>query len=224
MDRVLFWDFDGTLVYCNHLWSGSVLTVLLENGVDAVMDDVRPHMAAGYPWDLPELHTELKKEAWWPYLYQKFTDVYTSFGIPERRAAELGPHTRDLILDLTKYFLYDDTFFVLDEVRKRGWNNVLLSNNYPELRVTIDALGLAPYFKDFVISGEIGLDKPQREIFEYALKLAGNPKECYMIGDNPYADVEGAANAGIQAYLVHRGASPKAADSFKTLTGLLTVL
>ena len=28
MNKVIFWDFDGTLVYSEHLWSGSLLKTL----------------------------------------------------------------------------------------------------------------------------------------------------------------------------------------------------
>ena len=224
MNRVLFWDFDGTLVYCHHLWSNSVLTVLRENGVSADLDEVRPYMATGYPWDIVKMHTELKNGAWWPYLYRKFASVYRAFGIAPETADSLGPHTRDLILDITKYFLYDDTYAVLEEAQKRGWSNIILSNNYPELRQTANKLGLTPYFSDFVISGEIGLDKPQPEIFKYAWNLSGKPEQCYMIGDNPYADVEGAMRTGIPAILVHRTVPSKAVHSFETLTELLSIL
>ena len=224
MKNVLFWDFDGTLVFCHHLWSNSVLTVLRENGIEAELKDVRPHMASGYPWDIPYPHTEIKNEAWWPFLYQKFSAVYQSFGIPQNLADRLGPRTRHLILDISKYHLYHDTRVVLEKTLEFGWQNILLSNNYPELRDTVRNLKLDQYFSDFVISGEIGLDKPQPEIFEYALTLAGQPERCYMIGDNPHADIEGAVNVGIPAFLVHRNTLSKALNRFDTLTDLLGVL
>ncbi len=224
MNRVLFWDFDGTLVYCHHLWSNSVLTVLRENGVSAALDDVRPHMASGYPWDLPQSHPELKGEAWWPYLYRKFSEVYRAFGLSPALSEKLGPRTRELILDPSRYYLYDDTLAVLDEAGKRGWRQILLSNNYPELRQTISRLGLTDYFADFIISGEIGLDKPQPEIFAYAVKVAGQPDQCYMIGDNPHADIEGAVRFGIPAVLVHKDSPSQALYTFETLTELLKIL
>ena len=224
MKQVIFWDFDGTLVYCDHLWSNSVLQVIRENGVDAELSDVRPYMASGYPWDIPHPHTEIKNEAWWPFLYRKFSDVYRAFGIDPETADRLGPYTRELILDCSKYFLYDDTRTVLEEVQKRGWTNVLLSNNYPELRQTLDTLKMTHYFSEFVISGEIGLDKPERAIFDYAKKIAGNPERCWMIGDNPYADAEGATRAGIPTILVHKNVSSPAVHTVPTLTHIPDLL
>jgi putative hydrolase of the HAD superfamily len=46
--------------------------------------------------------------------------------------------------------------------------------------------------------------KPQKEIFEYALKKTnGNIAECIMIGDNPNADILGALNAGMDNIFVN---------------------
>lgn len=45
------------------------------------------------------------------------------------------------------------------------------------------------------------------EIFEYALHIAGNPEICYMIGDNPVADIQGGKGAGMKTILVHNNVS-----------------
>ena len=56
-NKVLFWDFDGTLVYCHHLWSSSMWRALTDEpfGENITLEEVRPHMQKGYPWDLPDL-------------------------------------------------------------------------------------------------------------------------------------------------------------------------
>lgn len=54
------------------------------------------------------------------------------------------------------------------------------------------------YVSCLVISDEIGVTKPNKEIFEYALNLMNvKADECLMIGDGIYSDVLGANNAGI---------------------------
>lgn len=54
------------------------------------------------------------------------------------------------------------------------------------------------YVSCLVISDEIGVTKPNKEIFEYALKQMNvKADECLMIGDGIYSDVLGANNAGI---------------------------
>ena len=34
--------------------------------------------------------------------------------------------------------------------------------------------------------------------------MANNPDVCYMVGDNPIADIDGAQKAGIKTILVHK--------------------
>ena len=205
MKKTIFWDFDGTLVYCHHLWSNSVLQVICETVPEygATLDDVRPYMASGYPWDPPALYETLAPEEWWPFLYRKFAEVYQAFGISKEKAQQL---------------------MVLAETRSAGWQNVILSNNYPELEQTIAALGLTNFFDGTVISGKIGLNKPQQEIFNYARKLSGNPEQCIMVGDNPNADAKGAHDAGIPSVLVHRKINSCADYHCDTLTDVLTLL
>ena len=51
-----------------------------------------------------------------------------------------------------------------------------------------------------IISQELGVSKPNPEIFHYALKQFDlRPEEALVIGDSPSSDIRGANNAGIDA-------------------------
>lgn len=68
MKKVLFWDFDGTLVYSNHLWSGSVYRVLKHNMPEnqTSFDRVRAFMRTGFPWHTPDCDfTRCLDGLWW---------------------------------------------------------------------------------------------------------------------------------------------------------------
>lgn len=58
---------------------------------------------------------------------------------------------------------------------------------------------IAKYFKEIVISEEVGVSKPNPEIFEYALRnIEGiNKSEILMIGDSLSSDIRGGINYGI---------------------------
>jgi 2-haloacid dehalogenase len=60
--------------------------------------------------------------------------------------------------------------------------------------------GLEPYFKFMVISDEVGVAKPDRRIFDFALNRAGQPvpENVLMVGDRLPADILGAQRAGIK--------------------------
>ena len=63
---------------------------------------------------------------------------------------------------------------------------------------------LTNYFNEIVTSEKAGSLKPNKEIFEFALKIAkANIKESIMIGDNIEADIRGAMNAGLDTIFVN---------------------
>ncbi len=52
MNKVLFWDFDGTLAYSRSLWNNALLRALRKREPESalVIDDIRPYMSKGFPW------------------------------------------------------------------------------------------------------------------------------------------------------------------------------
>lgn len=77
----------------------------------------------------------------------------------------------------------------------------LISNGFKESsELKIKNTGLTPYFKNVFISEIIGVNKPDKAIFEYALQKAGGSiHESVMIGDSLEADIRGAINFGMDA-------------------------
>jgi putative hydrolase of the HAD superfamily len=47
----------------------------------------------------------------------------------------------------------------------------------------------------------VGIEKPNPAIFWHALHVSRAGADCWMIGDNPVADVAGAESVGIRAVL-----------------------
>ncbi|MEE8410242.1 MAG: HAD family hydrolase [Myxococcota bacterium] len=66
--------------------------------------------------------------------------------------------------------------------------------------------GLDRRFEHIFISEEVGCKKPQAGIFENALRaLDCSPDNAIFVGDNPMADVAGAAAVGMRTCWVARG-------------------
>jgi len=223
----LFWDFDGTLVYSNSLWTGSVYKALDLNLSDnnITIEEIRPYMQTGFTWHTPENdYTEYTGESWWELMFKRFSTVYQKLGIEKGKADFISTKTKDIVLDINNYIIYDDTVSTLQTCKQAGYDNYILSNNYPELTETIDKLNLSVFFKDYIISAKIGYEKPRKELYDYALKVAGTPDVCYMIGDNPISDISGAKNAGIPAILVHSNFDCNADYKFKNLREIVNIL
>ncbi len=222
---VIYWDFDGTLVYSKSLWSPNVYRAIAEEYDKAVFADVKEYMQTCFTWNNPyENFAELKEEKWWEYMNNHFKKCYIKQGAPQKTAEKAALKVREYIKEIGNYTLYDDAIQTLTTCKKLGHTNVVLSNNYPDLIEVITNLGIAKYFDNFIVSAKYGYDKPRRELFEIAKALYPDESTFYMVGDNAYADIEGGNSAGMTTILVHRGFDANANYCFENLACILDIL
>jgi len=74
----------------------------------------------------------------------------------------------------------------------------LISNSWPDLRDYIARQKFDDAFEHMVISGEVGVMKPEARIYQIALEQAGvSPSEAVFI-DDVYENIEGCEKVGIQ--------------------------
>lgn len=208
MERTIFWDFDGTLAYSPHLWSISMYDALKKQMPDykGTVDDIRA-VASGKVCSWDTRHKDYSKilgMKWWDFTEKRFYEKYLELGIPEETAHKAAAGVHQEIIDPSRYQLYEDAVWALEESKRRGYRNYIISNNYPEMDVVLEKIGILSYFDDLVVSAIVGIDKPDPGIFKIALEKAGYPSDCWMIGDNPRADMQGAKAQGMHTILVHR--------------------
>lgn len=100
----------------------------------------------------------------------------------------------------TKTNLFPDAHETLQYLSAR-YPLYLISNGFKESQDTkINTTGIGKYFQHMIISELVGVNKPDKAIFQHALDLAGATKEkSLMIGDSLEADVMGALNFGMDA-------------------------
>lgn len=95
---------------------------------------------------------------------------------------------------------------VLEYLRPK-YKMYILSNGFTELQSRkMQSADIARYFDGVVLSEDIGVNKPNPAIFEYALNVANvAASKALMIGDNFEVDIEGAFGVGIdQVYYCNR--------------------
>ncbi len=157
----------------------------------------------------------------------------------QRRLAKLGatPEQVDTFYPLINKHMMNDydpknwvppeLYEVLPALRTEGYILAVLSNRRTPFMETMEELSLDKHFDLIVAAGDIGSWKPDPKVFEHLLthfELA--PEETVYIGDNYYADVVGARNAGLAPILYDpRGIFPDAdcprITSFNDLAGVL---
>jgi len=112
---------------------------------------------------------------------------------------------RELKHDLNSAQLYPET---LDAINKLKLNNIkvgLISNLATPYIKPFKTLGLIELLDVVHFSCEVGLKKPDPEIFHSALSTLGlTASDAVMIGDSMNSDVLGARKAGLIAYHLDR--------------------
>ncbi len=201
----LFWDFHGTLTLHLHQWTDCAYQLINDNfpqyGVtmEKVCDELDGQCLPWYTYPDRDTRNLLEiEDGWWKSCNEELLKMFMRCGLTQQEAESIYLKVREYLIAPENNPLYDDTKIVLETLSKRGYKHYLVSNNYPELDVLMEQLGLTEYFEAQVISGKIGFDKPRKEIYEYALEIAGNPENRYMIGDNLKDDVHGSKACGFK--------------------------
>ncbi len=109
-----------------------------------------------------------------------------------------------------------DTLDILNSIKQRNDCTFNISSNTAfikgrSLRKVLTNLQLSPYFDFQLYSDEIGLSKPDKQFFELMLQGVQNIypdknialNQIVHIGDNPTADIKGAATIGIKSLLIN---------------------
>ena len=206
-ERLVLWDFDGTLAFRPGLWSGCVIEVLDEHVPthSITVEHIRTRLRDGFPWhrsDHPHPYPG-DPERWWEPIQRLIANALVDVGVSDARCAEIADAVHRRFIDPSiGWTLFDDALPALSATAAAGWTNAILSNHVPELPALVAGLGLDTHVDRVFTSALIGYEKPNPEIFRHALSAYEHPRETWMVGDNPIADVAGAEAAGLRAVLV----------------------
>ena len=177
--------------------------------ITEVQERLAPHM------------TELVSEADLPHapsLSEEASRMFWSFTY-RRFLGELGIEDEDLIGKLLarfssfeSYRLYDDVKPALDAIGTAGYRIGLISNFDSWLEKMLIEMEVGHVFHPSVISGLVGVEKPDPQIYRIAVERSGvEADRCVHVGDSPTTDMAPAAAVGITPIMIDRvGRYPEA--------------
>ncbi len=108
--------------------------------------------------------------------------------------------------------LFPYTIEILDYLTKKNYRLHLITNGFEEVQHhKIRHAGLEKYFREVITSEGSNSLKPEKAIFDFALRAAGaTAAESIMLGDDLETDIIGAYRAGLdQVYVNHTGKEPE---------------
>ena len=201
--RAVFLDVDETLL--------DTTTA----GTAALQDVLGPNADWGLWCDMTETHYPrfVSGELDFPaMMVARMAGYLEVVGADPTAAAELE-HARDESL-VRRSLVFDDVPGALDDLRRRGVVTGLITNSEPvHQRAKLAAAGLSGTTDVEVISGEVGVGKPDPAVFTLACAQAGvDPAAAVHVGDRLETDAIAAAAAGLTGVWLAR---PTLADPDK---------
>ena len=145
---------------------------------------------------------EAEREFWHKLVYEVFLPMG---GLD--RFEEYFDLIFEAFRDEANWRIYEDVIEsgILETLKKRGVVMGVISNWDSRLISTLENIGLGRYFDFILPSAVVGSAKPDKKIFEEALRLSGvAPHGACHIGDEIRTDVEGAQSVGIHPILLDR--------------------
>lgn len=146
-------------------------------------------------WDLYH-HGKIAREY---LIIERFAYPLRTYGYVDKGdslATQINKRYLDILSQQTR--LIPHACEMLSDLHEKGYKLYILSNGFAEVQARkLEAGKVAQFFSRIVLSDEIGITKPDRRIFDYALEVTdGKAETTLMIGDNYDADIMGAAHAG----------------------------
>lgn len=196
MIKAVLFDFDETL---------QDRTLAFEGYMDTFLDAYRPNLSAQ---EREQCKTDMRQTGNGGYVDR------------EKWCAQLvkmwcwqeAPPAKELAWHYDRTFgdcnvIFEDTVPMLKALREKGILTGVITNGPSYLQNhKMDTSGLRPLLDIVVVSGDVGVHKPDPQLFLYtAEKLAVKPAECIYVGDHPVNDIQGALAAGMQVIRMNWG-------------------
>lgn len=101
--------------------------------------------------------------------------------------------------------LYPEAAPVLRELRRRGFKTGLISNCSCQAGAVVHSVGLAELMHAVVLSCDVGVAKPDPEIYLHACRaLEVEPAECMFVADGAFTELDAAKALGMVAVKIEQ--------------------
>ncbi len=204
--RVVFFDAAGTLIRLARSVGWHYRQAAIKHGGDFSEADLNREFGLAWKTHEPPVETRRKRldddKDWWRALVWRVLD-----GVGAGESLDRAACFETLYAEFARpgvWELFPEAPAVLDALSAK-YELGIISNFDGRLRTVLRDLGVADRFRHWVISSEVGADKPSPWPFQRALEMAGvAADEAMHVGDSPVEDWDAASAAGMQVLRLHR--------------------
>ncbi|MGB8356899.1 MAG: HAD-IA family hydrolase [Chthoniobacteraceae bacterium] len=204
---VIFFDAAGTLIHLPESVGFHYSLVAKRHGLH--LDETRTNEAFRSAWkQMPARETTRKPrpdddKGWWRTLVAQVLEISAE----NQHAYDFNAYFEDLYLHFAQpgvWQLYSEVYPTLANLHQ-PYRLAVVSNFDRRLLPIFDHLGITSMFEKIILSSEVGADKPDPCIFQYALdSLHVTPSRTLYIGDDPAKDWRAAKAAGMHVFHLDR--------------------
>ena len=174
-------------------------SIARQYGSNAHTDDIQAAFARQFRGAGP-LSTHDQKRWWKDVVHRVFSEVGMVNNFDQ-----FFDQVYDRFRDSGGWVLYPETTEVLAELKQRGLKLGVISNFDDRAYSVMRSLNILQFFDSVTLSSETGYCKPDREIFDAAVRALGVvAAEILLVGDSLHDDVEAGMRAGLSAALIDR--------------------
>lgn len=199
--KYIWFDLGYTLVYTKREKIFQDILLTMDKKIDIDEIKIAYHLADKF---FMMKHKGLlckRKEEFMPYYLKKLLEILhmqvdesillSEINAKEQRSKRI-------------WYAYDSAIRVLITLKQNSIKTGLISNWDSTSRDVLKQNNLYDLLDEIVISSEIGYSKPEKEIFDFALKKANiKSDECLFVGDNYYDDIVGSSKVNMQSLLIN---------------------
>ena len=227
-DAFLF-DMGYTLLAPHPSFEVLVVKTLAARGLSTTIEAIRA--AEGVAWQQANervtdrrftLSQEMSGDFW-----RGFYDILLQrAGVLAQPDAALYDALFDVFSAQHNYAFYDDVLPVLEQLRARGSRLGVISNWEGWLHDLLGDRGVKDMFECIIVSGTVGLEKPDPAIFHLAFEeMRVTASQCVYVGDSVEYDVAPSLELGIEPVLIDRRGRHAAVDlPCRRITSLFELL
>jgi putative hydrolase of the HAD superfamily len=115
------------------------------------------------------------------------------------------------------WIAYHDVIPCLEQISSYDLG-IITNGDYHHQMEKLERVGILKFFSTIVTSGDVGIAKPNKEIFINACEKAGvTPRDCIYVGDDIEIDVLGCKSAGMKGIWLNR------VDNSSSITDIITI-
>lgn len=100
---------------------------------------------------------------------------------------------------------YDDVSSCLKYLSRQYRLGIISNGELNQQSLKLEKMNIKKYFSDIITAGEIGISKPNIELFSIACsRVNEEPQECYYIGDDLHIDIIPCKDVGMHGIWLNR--------------------